>query len=363
MGALKDNVDDGLVTDLAAELAHAWPPFPTDRFVTEATDGLAQLELKARLRHVAGALRRAIGDEPSHVVEVLDAALASPSFEGWMVWSCTELVASLAPAAPETVVPFLARLTPRSTCEFAIRPYLDAHPELTWEHLHRWVDHPDEHVRRLVSEGTRPRLPWGARLRELQADPRPSIVLLDRLRDDPSPYVRRSVANHLGDIVKDHRELALETAERWCSAGGDHVDEVVRHGLRTLVKSGEPRALALLGYDAEAAVTLVGFEVSPASIAIGDHVTVTVELTTDATAPVPVVIEYRIHYLGARGPRTPKAYRLAERILEPGVVASLRRRQRFVHASIRTLYPGEQLVEVQVNGRVLGSRTVVLDDA
>jgi 3-methyladenine DNA glycosylase AlkC len=207
-----------------------------------------------------------------------------------------ELIGRLAPADPETSLPLMARLTHRSSCEFAIRGCIEAHPQLTFGFPGSWVGHPDEHVRRLVSEGSRPRLPWGVRLRDLQHDPTPTIALLDRLRDDPSAYVRRSVANHLGDIVKDHPDLAAA-----------------------------------------------------------------LRLATDGDAPVPVVVEYVIHYLGVRGHRKPKAYRLGERVVEPGVACDLRRRQRFAHASIRRVEPGEQLVEVQVNGRVLGSCSIELD--
>ncbi|WP_052666827.1 hypothetical protein [Nitriliruptor alkaliphilus] len=362
MAALKDNVDAQMVDALADELAAAWPDLPRGEFVAQATAGLDGLELKGRIRQVAVALRAALPDEVTEVVAVLDAALRSPSFSGWMVWPVAELAGDLGPDHPELVLPFMARLTHRSSCEFAIRPCLEQHPELTFRHLTAWVADPDEHVRRLVSEGTRPRLPWGTRLRTLQQDPSPSIALLDRLRDDPSEYVRRSVANHLGDVVKDHPDLALATARRWRAEGGDHVASVIRHGLRTLIKAGDPAALELIGYAADAPVHLERVSIAPDRLAIGGRAWLEVELTTDGPAPVPVVVEYLVHYLGARGPRKPKAYRLAERVLEPGVTCRLRRTQRFDHASIRTLYPGEHVIEVQVNGRVLGSCRLRLEE-
>lgn len=360
MSPLKDHISPQMVQALADELTTAWSEFARGAFVDDATNGLAELELKDRIRLVATALARSLPDDPAELVAVLDATLRSPSFEGWMVWPCAEMLTLLGPEHPDIILPFMARLTHRSSCEFAIRPCIDRHPDLTFAYLDQWVSDPDEHVRRLVSEGTRPRLPWGQRLRALQHDPSPSIVLLDRLRDDDSEYVRRSVANHLGDIVKDHPHLALATAQRWKSEGGTHVDPVIRHGLRTLIKAGDPTALQLVGYDAEAPVQLEHVAIEPSRVAIGEYAQIEVELTADSTTPVPIVVEYRIHYLGIRGPRKPKAYRLAERTLEPGVPCRLRRKQTFAHASIRTLYPGDHLVEVQVNGRVLGSCTVEL---
>jgi len=360
MPALKDYISEDLLDALAAELVAAWPAFPTSTFLVEAGAGLQGLELKDRVRQVAAALRRALPDDVATVVRILRAAMSSPAFTGWIVWPVTELVGQIGPGEPEVIVPFLAELTPRSTCEFAIRPVLEQHPALVFSHLEQWVHHPDEHVRRLVSEGTRPRLPWGARLRDLQRDPTPAIRLLDELRDDPSAYVRRSVANHLGDIAKDHPALAMDTAERWLADGGDHVKAVVRHGLRALIKAGDARALRLIGYAADAPVRLLGVSVTPARLPIGGRASIVVSLTADGKDPVPVVVEYLVHYLGSRGPRKPKAYRLAERTLEPGVEREFRRRHRFDHASIRTLHPGTHVIEVQVNGRVLGAGSVEL---
>lgn len=360
MPALKDHISEELVEALAAELAAAWPDFPSRPFITEAATGLGDLELTDRIRHVAAALRQALPADVARTVDVLRAALASPGFAGWMVWPCAELVRQLGPERPDVVVPFLAELTPRSTCEFAIRPLLEQHPALTFGYLERWVTDPDPDVRRLVSEGTRPRLPWAPRLRELQRDPTPAIALLDRLRDDPSEYVRRSVSNHLGDIAKDHHALALETAGRWMAEGGEHVEAVVRHGLRALIKAGNRDALRLIGYDADAPVRLLELSLTPERVSIGDRVSVTLRLIADGSAPVPVVVEYLVHYLGPRGPRKPRAYRLGERTLEPGVVTQLARRHTFDHASIRTLHPGAHTVEAQINGQVLGAGRVEL---
>ena len=360
MPALKHHVDTKMVHALAEQLMQTGDSFPVSTFIDEAADGLQDLELKDRIRQVATALDHALPDDAAEVVAVLDKALESSSFEGWMVWPVAELVGWRATSDPLILLPFMARLTHRSSCEFAIRGCLDAHPQLTFGVLRRWVEHPDEHVRRLVSEGSRPRLPWGVRLRDLQRDPTPTIALLDRLRDDPSEYVRRSVANHLGDIVKDHPDLAIATARRWKAEGGAHVDEVVRHGLRTLIKAGDTAALRLIGYDVDAPIRLTHLAIDPPRLVIGGQVTISARLTTDGQAPVPVVVEYLIHYLGVQGYRTPKAYRLAERIVEPGVACDLRRRHRFAHASIRRLQPGEQRIDLQVNGRVLGTCSIEL---
>lgn len=303
MSTLKEHVDGPLVERLADVLRTARPAFRHDAFVRAASDGLETRQLKERVSHIADALQDHLPDDVPTTVATIDGAIATGRLDGWSAWPLTELAGRLGPRDPEQVLPLLARLTTVMGCEFAIRPCLAAHPELTFAHLERWADDPDERVRRLVSEGTRPRLPWGERLTALQADPSPSIRLLDRLREDPSETVRRSVANHLGDIAKDHPALALTTARRWREEGGDHVDEVVRHGLRALVKAGNPDALRLLGYDVDAPVRLLSFTAEPTQLPIGGTVHLSAVLTVEGTAPVPVVVEYVVTFLGPRGYR------------------------------------------------------------
>jgi 3-methyladenine DNA glycosylase AlkC len=125
-------------------------------------------------------------------------------------------------------------VTPRWSSEWPLRPFIEAHPDITYAYLHRWAGDPDEHVRRLVCEGTRPRLPWASHLRGLIANPTPEVALLDKLVDDESDYARRSVASHLNDIAKDHPDIALDCARRWLAPGGDRATWV-RHGLRTMI--------------------------------------------------------------------------------------------------------------------------------
>jgi 3-methyladenine DNA glycosylase AlkC len=188
---------------------------------------------------------------------------------------------------------------------------------VTFAYLHRWARDPDEHVRRLVSEGTRPRLPWAGRLRGLIADPSPTIPLLDALFDDPSAYVRRSVANHLNDIARDHPAVALACARRWLATGSDRATWVARRGLRTLIKGGDPAALALLGFDHGAAVSLEALAVTPARLPVGGEVTIAFTLAAP-DGPARTVVDYVVHHAGARGARRPKVFKLTTRTIHPG---------------------------------------------
>ncbi len=377
-GDFKDRISPRAVAELGSTLSQVWPGFPEADFVERAQDGLAGLELKARVSHVADALCQTMPRDFERAAQVVRAAIALPAFDGWIVFPVDEWVARAGIEYPDAALPLLGELTGLWSAEFAIRPFIEAHPDRTFEQFDLWIESGDEHRRRLVSEGSRPRLPWGRQLRSFIADPRPTIALLDRLVDDPSAYVRKSVANHLNDISKDHPDLALETAEGWLAAAAtvdrpsvvSHGDDrqtgagpvparrqwVVSHGLRSMVKAGDPAALKLLGFDPDARLSLTGFSVTPQRIEIGDAVAIRFSLTADERTPA--MVDYRIHHAGAKGVRKPKVFKLKRTVLEPGVVVEFSREHPIREVSVRRIHPGPHLIEVQVNGRVLAAATV-----
>jgi 3-methyladenine DNA glycosylase AlkC len=359
MADFKDEISPELIGALADELVRAWPEFPAAAFTGEAGDGLERLELMARVRRVAAVLGRHLPTDFAAAAVVLDAALTSPGFTSWMTLPCGFFATEYGIGQPELALPLLARLSPRFSSEGPVRPFIERYPDLTMGFVREWARDADDHVRRLASETTRPRLPWATRLDRFVRDPSPVIELLDVLRDDPSEYVRRSVANNLNDISKDHPELAVATARGWLNAGGEHVQEVVRHGLRTLVKKGDPDALALLGYDRWAPVRLEELVVEPARVPIGGQVELSFSLVAEG-GPTPVVVDYLVYHAGARGARGAKVFKLTTRTLEPGKPQRIRRRHVFREVTVRRLYAGTQRLEVQVNGRVLGGADVEL---
>ena len=354
MADLKDEISVTLAGHLARELTTAWPEFPERRFTRGLVDALAPLALMARVDLLADRLADTLPDDFDAAAQVLWGTLDSATFTGWMTLPCGTFVARTGIDHPDLALPLLAGLTPRWSSEGPIRPFIERHPDLTYQHLRRWVDHPDDHVRRLVSEGTRPRLPWAPRLRGLIADPTPNVELLDRLVDDSSPYVRRSVANHLNDISKDHPDLAIDLARRW-QPQGDGPAWVVRHGLRTLVKSGNPDALETIGITADADIRLTTLALDTDTVTIGDAVTFTMTLVLDEPGEADAVIDYRVHYAGTNGLRRPKVFKLTRRRLVAGQHVTVTRRHRFAHVSIRRIHPGRHAIDIQVNGRILGT--------
>jgi 3-methyladenine DNA glycosylase AlkC len=351
MADFRDEFSPAMIRRLGDEIARAWPAFPQDEWRARATDGLDALRLLERVDHLAGVLGDLLPSSFPDAARVIHDALRSEALDGWMTLPCGAMVAGRGIESPEVALPLLAELSPRFSSEWTVRPFILRHPEITYRHLREWAADPEPAVRRLVSECTRPRLPWAVHLPTHIAEPQLGIVFLDMLFDDPSEYVRRSVANHLNDISRDHREVALGCARRW-GAASTQGESVVRHGLRTLVKRGDPEALGLLGYAHGNVVTLDDIGCAPSVVVIGDQVTLTAVLSVDE--PTRAAIDYVVHYQGAKGLKAGKVFKLTSRDLRPGHPETIVRRHRFHHVSIRTIHPGPHRIEIQVNGRVLG---------
>ncbi|MDF1489036.1 DNA alkylation repair protein [Tessaracoccus caeni] len=355
MADFKDELSPELVARIGGDLAAASSAFDRAAFERLACAGLGELELMARVDWIARALATTMPPSAERADRLIRAALDNGGLHGWASMPVNAYVSSTLLDRPDVALPLLAALTPRYTAEFAIRPFIETHYETTMEHLRSWTTDSNEHVRRLVTEGTRPRLPWGRKLARFVADPAPTIALLEVLADDESDYVRRSVANHLNDISKDHPDLALDVARRW-SRSLTRGDFVVRHGLRTLIKRGDPATLAVLGFDHDARIDMENLTCSPSTISIGDATTISFALR--AAAPTKAAIDYLVHYQGARGPKAGKVFKLTVRDLPGGRAVDFSRRHRFAHVSIRTIHPGAHRIEIQVNGRVLGATEV-----
>ncbi|MFI9388986.1 DNA alkylation repair protein [Kutzneria sp. NPDC052558] len=279
-------------------------------------------------------------------------AMKDPDFTGWMIWPVTEAVAARAvPGAFDQGLALVADLTSRLTGEFALRTFLDADLDRTLATALRWTESPDEHVRRLASEGTRPRLPWARRVAAIFDDPQSTVPILDALHRDPSPYVRRSVANHLNDISRSDPALAVDVATRWLTTD---TLPVVRHALRTLVKAADPAALALLGFPPPAGLTVVGPSLGAVAVRVGDELPFEFTLRNDGGADVRLAVDYVVHHRKANGSLSPKVFKLTVRTLAAGESVTITRRHSFRPISTRVYHPGEHAMELQVNGRTFG---------
>ncbi|GGL05768.1 DNA alkylation repair protein [Planomonospora parontospora] len=349
---LKEMINPASAGVLADGVTAVWAAFPRDRFVAEASAGLDGLELKDRVRHVARALGAALPSGFPRAAEILRESAVRVRLDMWSGWPATEYIAARGHEHLGEAMTALAALTPYATGEFAVRPYLDRHRDDAMKIMYGWAESDDEHLRRLASEGSRPRLPWGSRVRWLM-EPGPALPILDRLRDDPSEYVRRSVANHVNDIAKDHPETAVGLLARWRSEGGSHVEKVLRHAVRGLLRTGHPGALELMG--AAPGGGSVGALVLDADrVAVGDRLRFTV--TVSADSPGPLVLRYAVRRDGSR-----RVFHLGERtVAATGQEITVVKSHSFRPVTTRTEPPGPRVLEIVVNGAVRASAPFTL---
>lgn len=356
VGAFKDEIGERSVAALAAAITPHLSGLDAAGFRAAALDGLGPLELKARIAHVAKALNRALPGPFAHDAPGVAAGVRGAGLDMWSAWPAVTWVERYGLDEPEVALDALEAMTESASAEFAIRPFIARHPEIAWARLHAWSSSADEHLRRLASEGTRPRLPWGARVASLDADPARGLEIVERLRDDASEYVRRSAANHLNDVARLDPNLALATAERWARDGGEHARAVVRHALRGLVKRGDPHALALIGADPGAPLRAT-LELAEERAAIGAQLPFTVALRNEGEDEATAVVDYAVVYARPSGRRTRKVFKLATVALEPGADRVLRRRLALRNVSIRKHHPGAHAIELLVNGRIAATAT------
>lgn len=241
-------------------------------------------------------------------------------------------------------------LTKRFTAEFSIRAFLDRYPERTLAVLAEWASDPDAHVRRLVSEGTRPRLPWGTRVRFLDEHPERVLPLLEKLKDDPTALVRRSVANHLNDIGKSRPDLLVETCRRWLAGASPERRALVEHALRSAVKRGVPGALSLLGHGDAPEVSVEDVRFEPARVAIGGKVRVSFALRSRSKKAQSLLVDLAVHFVKARGQTAAKVFKLARVSVPAGGRAALSKLVSLAVHTTRKPYSGTHAVDVLVNG-------------
>ena len=356
---MKDGLDRSAVERLASAVSSAGAMFDTKRFVTNASAGLDKLELKERVIHVADHLASAM---PADIPESLAVLRKVPAvwgpgdpedpLRGFAAWPLFDYVARHGLDHFDDSLETLRVMTHMFSAEFAVRPFIKRDPGRALETMRRWVGDPDEHVRRLVSEGSRPRLPWGERITVYDNDLSPILELLEHLRDDPSEYVRRSVANHLNDIAKDQPEVVLDTSEQWLMDAGPERVKLVRHALRTLIKSGSPRVWGLLGYTPSPMVE-VALQLKRPHVTVGESQEISVDVKSVSDDDQRLVVDFIVQHRKANGLLRPKVFKLRDIDLPARGSVELTKKIPFRPITTRRYYTGRHRVEIVVGGLVV----------
>lgn len=354
---LKRLLNAQVVRAIAKDLRRAHPPFRDGPFVKACLARLDELELTQRAWHIADAMYRYLPQPFPAAAGVLVDSLG-PELERSDQFGLAPLrymphvffVQKYGLEDFETSMRVQYELTKRFSAESSIRAFLVRYPKETYFQLQEWAQDHNVHVRRLVSEGTRPRLPWAPRLTAFQSDPKPVVTLLERLKDDPERYVQRSVANNLNDISKDNPDLAVEVCRRWASAAPSGRAWIVRHALRSLAKQGHPGALQVMGVGGKPRVQLHRARISPTRVEVGGMVRFSFEIENVGRTRQELLVDYAVYFVKANGVARARVFKLRRLVIAAGARVKLADSISLKAMTTRRHYPGRHRVELLING-------------
>lgn len=357
-----------LIAGMGDHLARAWPAFDRPGFVSAAAKGLESLELKQRSAQITLTMATFLPEDFEEAATIMRASLAPidgcdvnssavnrNGIDGWAVMPMADYVGLYGLDHFDLSMTLLKEMTKRSSSEFGIRFLILKDPQRALEIMATWTRDANHHVRRLVSEGTRPRLPWAMRLPVFIADPTPLVLLLESLRDDESEYVRRSVANNLNDIAKDHPDMVAEVANGWMQKATKDREKLVRHACRTLIKQGHKKTLSALGYGPPK-VELEDLTILTPEVMFGDALLFEFSLASTSSQSQALIIDYAIHHRKANGSTTPKVFKWKTFALEKRATHTATRKHSIRKITTRAYYPGTHRLEILINGVSIACR-------
>lgn len=381
MELMKNGLAKPAVMRIAKALNKVVQGFSEDDFIEQCLVDLEQRELKQRVQHFIGVMHQFMPDDFTLAAPLLiklkphwDHGDENDALRSFAAWPLVDYVAEYGLAHAEISLNVLKELTSLFSAEFAIRPFIVKYPQLCQQSFLLWATDKSEDIRRLVSEGTRPKLPWGMQLNCFVEDPTPNIILLTMLKNDPSLYVRRSVANHLNDISKDHPHIVINTCKQWQqeikALNNNGIDQnaqnqknmhwLIKHATRTLIKASYSDAFGLLGFTDKPQITVSNLNLSSKSIAIGDSLNFDFELKSTSSQQQKLVIDFIIHFVKANGKQRGKVFKLKNITLKADQRLTLTKKHSFKIISTRKYYIGEHSVEILINGKSMGKINFIL---
>lgn len=355
---LKNMYNEAYIASLSLALEAVEANFDSEGFAHRIFDtDWIERELKDRMRHITQCLHHFLPDNYSRALSILrqvsgDKSLQGFSFENMIFPDFVEVYGL---DDWDNSLPALEQFTQLSSAEFAVRPFIVQDSKRMMAQMHKWASHDNHHVRRLATEGCRPRLPWAMALPAFKKDPTPILRILDFLKNDESDYVTRSVANNFNDITKDNPQVVLDWLIKWQKQPTDSIRWITGHALRTLIKAGDSQALALLGYG-EVDVSIDNFTISPERISMGEEIKFSFDLISDKDESQALMIDYAMHFVRANGKTSPKVFKLKKMDLAPNETITISKKHNFKPISTRRYYPGTHTIAIQVNGKIIAER-------
>ena len=332
---------------IALAIKKYYPPFKIKKFCDELETNLVHLELKDRMKLIAEKLAQQLPNNPKQLFPIL--IKTSHEIEGFKIMPLTQLVKTVGHNDVKLSLNALYYLTKKFTSEFAIRSFLINQPDETLKILKNWLTDDCHHVRRLISEGTRPLLPWGEKIPLFIKDPEKTWPLLEILKLDSSPYVRKSVANHLNDHSKNNADWLLKKLKTWDIKNNQHLRWIVQHGLRTLTKKGNKTALKLLGIDTNA-IAIKSFKIMTKKATMGDAIKSILSLENRSKKDLIVMIDHEVGLLRKNKKYNYKVFKGKKIILAAGKNAEINLSLTLKLVTTRKYYPGTQQYCLKING-------------
>ena len=345
------------ISDLASRIKGSYPSFNEREFLNEVFSSLSDLELKERSALITQMLIKYLPDSFEEALTIIlnslpleNAENELTGYDGFIIMPLTSFVSCKGLDHFDLSTKALYEMTKRFTSEFDIRYFIQRYPQKMLNLLESWTEDESLHVRRLVSEGTRPRLPWAFQLKEYRKDPSKVLALLTFLKDDSELYVRRSVANNLNDISKDNPTAVIETLKSWQN-GTSHMNWLTKHALRTLIKEGNSEALSLLGYKQSDSLD-VKLTVTKKDLNLGESLELSAEIHSYEKESLPIMVDFIIWYKKANGTLMPKVFKLKKSSIKADENLVLNKKHKFADFSTRKHYSGEHHVALQINGKM-----------
>ena len=351
MEPLKEMFNIAYYKNFAAVIRKSYPAFDSTRFFKEVTANLESLALNQRLRNTSLVMRNYLPANFKKSVAILrDAAPALPN--GYTALVLPDYIGLYGKEDINTSLAALEYFTQFGSSEFAIREFLRTDLEKTLRQMEKWAESTSHHVRRLASEGSRPRLPWSFRLEEVVKKPQLTRNILQALRADEHIYVKKSVANHLNDISKDHPAYMLQLVKGW-DVENEHTRWIVKHACRTLIKKGDPAALEVFSFEKNVRVSVSSLQLSKSTVYLGDTLEFGFTLSSDKKVVQKLVIDYAVVYAKSRGVASRKVFKMKELLLAPGQSLRITKKQLFQNFTTRVHHSGTHTLQIIINGRIV----------
>ncbi|MBB5441220.1 3-methyladenine DNA glycosylase AlkC [Pedobacter sp. AK017] len=353
MEPLKEMFNLPFYQHFAAIFTDADRNFNTDAFLKDVTENLDKLELNGRLRNTSVTLKKYLSANFNTAIDTLYSA-APKLRRGYTALVLPDFVARYGKEHFDLSIQALKDFTSLGSSEFAIREFLKTDFDKTLKIMQHWAEDKNEHVRRLASEGSRPRLPWSFKMERIIKDPSLTTDILEKLKADEVPYVRKSVANHLNDISKDNPGYMLQLVKTWDGTNA-HTRWIIKHASRTLIKKGDQDSLSVFNFEKDVQLHIDNFNISSHHVQLGEGLQIGFAVKSLKDTSQKLVIDYAVHYVKASGEKSKKVFKLKELTLLPGQITQISKRQLFKDMTTRKHYAGTHAIDIIINGKVFGS--------